>query len=203
MKTRSKDNFVISDLETLKLLSNPLRLQILERIELANRHGDLVSAKQLANWLSQSQTKMYYHINLLEVHGLIEVAETELVSGIPEKRYRVTAGRISVAEDIFLQNISPEELSETVLSLANTVLEGTHTSFQTLANAYTNNQFPEPLKEPDVHVSRELAALSIEQAQEFHERLSALVEEYTQLEPNSSENYTFGLTTLFYPVLHD
>ncbi|KAA3646222.1 MAG: ArsR family transcriptional regulator [Chloroflexi bacterium] len=203
MKTETQDNFVISDLETLKLLSNPLRLQILERIELANQQGDLVTAKQLADWLDQSQTKMYYHIKLLEEHGLIEVAETELVSGIPEKRYRVMAKRISIAEDIFPQNISPQELSETVLSVANTVLEGTRSSFQALAQANIKDQFPEALKEPDVHISRELATLSVEQANEFHERLSALVAEYTQLEPSSPENYTFGLTTLFYPVLYD
>ncbi|MGI8406726.1 MAG: ArsR/SmtB family transcription factor, partial [Thermomicrobiales bacterium] len=55
---------------------------------------------ELAELLDVQRTKLYYHVKLLEAHDLIVVDETRLVSGIPEKRYRVTAYRLSVDKTI-------------------------------------------------------------------------------------------------------
>ena len=41
-------------------------------------------------------TKLHCPVDLLETHGLVAVAGTRLVSGITEKRYRVTAYRLSI-----------------------------------------------------------------------------------------------------------
>ena len=41
--------------------------------------------------LGTSQTKLYHHLNLMEEHGFLRVAETRLVSGIQERRYAAAA----------------------------------------------------------------------------------------------------------------
>jgi DNA-binding transcriptional ArsR family regulator len=91
--------FIITSLETLKIVADPLRLQLLALLRDEPR-----PAKQLAAALGVALKKLYYHLNLLEEHGLIRVAETRIVSGIIEKHYRVTAYRLSVERDLLSLN---------------------------------------------------------------------------------------------------
>jgi DNA-binding transcriptional ArsR family regulator len=85
------DILIIDNLETLKVVADPLRLKILELLR-----GAPHTVKQLASALHTPLKKLYYHVNLLEEHGLIRVAATRIVSGIIEKQYQVTAYRLSV-----------------------------------------------------------------------------------------------------------
>ena len=80
---------VITDVEQLKAISDPLRLQLLERISGDPRRS--WTAKELAEDLETKQTKLYHHLALLEERGFIRVAATRVVSGIQEKRYQATA----------------------------------------------------------------------------------------------------------------
>jgi DNA-binding transcriptional ArsR family regulator len=88
-----QDVRIISDLETLRLLTQPLRLRLLEEVRTAPAP---ITVKELAAALNTPQTKLYYHINLLEEAGFIRVASTRVVSGITEKRYEATSARIGV-----------------------------------------------------------------------------------------------------------
>ena len=80
---------VITDVEQLKAMADPLRLQLLERMAGEPRRG--WTAKELAEKLDTKQTKLYHHLALLEERGFIRVAATRVVSGIQEKRYQTTA----------------------------------------------------------------------------------------------------------------
>jgi DNA-binding transcriptional ArsR family regulator len=82
---------VIADPETLRLIADPLRLRLLELLREQPR-----TVTELASLVGVRRTKLYYHIKLLEAHDLIAVDETKVVSGITEKRYRVTAYQLSV-----------------------------------------------------------------------------------------------------------
>ena len=74
------------DIETLRVLADPLRLRMLE---VFGQHGrEPLTVKEIARSLGEPLTKLYYHVNLLEQHGLIVVASSRLVSGILEKHYR-------------------------------------------------------------------------------------------------------------------
>ena len=85
------DILLIDSLETLKVVADPLRLKILELLRREPR-----TVKQLATAIGVPIKKLYYHVNLLEEHGLIRVAGTRVVSGIIEKQYQVTAYRLSI-----------------------------------------------------------------------------------------------------------
>lgn len=85
---------IISDLETLKVLADPLRLNILEYLMRPS------TVKRIAEKINKPATKLYYHFNLLEKHGLIMLVDTRIVSGIIEKHYQAAARVYRVAKDL-------------------------------------------------------------------------------------------------------
>jgi DNA-binding transcriptional ArsR family regulator len=90
---------VLTDVEQLKAMSDPLRLRIVETmLEPPLRPW---TAKELAAALGTKQTKLYHHLALLEERGFIAVADTRVVSGILERRYRVTASSFRVDRSLF------------------------------------------------------------------------------------------------------
>ena len=91
MATGENEMRVLNDPEVLRLIADPLRLRILELLRQAPH-----TVTELAGLLGVARTRLYYHVRLLESHDLIAVAETHLVAGITEKRYRVTAYRLTV-----------------------------------------------------------------------------------------------------------
>src|SRR4051794_34403731 len=77
----------ISDVETLKALSEPVRLRILEAMVQAPNEDWTV--KRIATALDVGPTKLYHHIGILEEHEFIRPSGTRVVSGIIETRYRI------------------------------------------------------------------------------------------------------------------
>jgi DNA-binding transcriptional ArsR family regulator len=82
---------VISDIETLRVVADRTRLDLLDLLRSAPR-----TVKELATALDLPATKLYYHMRLLEEHRLIRVVGTRLVSGILEKSYQTSAYRFTV-----------------------------------------------------------------------------------------------------------
>lgn len=63
MTFKPTPEMIITDLETLKVLADPLRLSIIEYL---SRPG---TVKKIAEKLDKPPTKLYYHFNLLENMG--------------------------------------------------------------------------------------------------------------------------------------
>ena len=103
---------VITDVEQLKAISDPLRLQLLERI--SGEPGRGWTAKELAEDLETKQTKLYHHLSLLEERGFIRVAATRVVSGIQEKRYQATARSFRVDRSLLTGADSEVAMSNAV-----------------------------------------------------------------------------------------
>jgi DNA-binding transcriptional ArsR family regulator len=97
--TRTPDatnQFVIETVEGLKALSDPLRMRILMSAAEAS-----FTVKELAAKLRVPQTRLYYHVAMLEKNGLLRVASRRLVSGIEERRYEATADNWTIAPSLF------------------------------------------------------------------------------------------------------
>lgn len=103
---------VVRDAETLRVVADPLRLRMLELMREGPR-----TAKEMAGALRVSQTKLYYHLKLLEGRGLIAVAETRLVSGIVEKRYRASAQRLTIDKSLIGPTAEGNDALDTYLSV--------------------------------------------------------------------------------------
>lgn len=96
--------FVIEDLETLKVVADSRRMQILESVI-----DQIATVKEIAERLNQPASQLYYHINTLEKHGLIRVVDTRIVSGIIEKWYGAAAKQFQVAKALLLISQASEE----------------------------------------------------------------------------------------------
>lgn len=77
---------IISDLDQLKALSDPLRTQLLTILVEKPYTG-----QQLSKIFEISRSKIHYHLNELEKHGFIDVAYTEEKNGFEQKFYRAVA----------------------------------------------------------------------------------------------------------------
>jgi DNA-binding transcriptional ArsR family regulator len=71
----------------LKAMADPLRIRLGMLLLEGGR-----TVKELATALDVPPTRLYYHVRILEEHGLIEVVDRRMVSGIEERRYGIVEG---------------------------------------------------------------------------------------------------------------
>jgi len=200
------DEHVLTDLEALRILSDSLRLQLLEHIRVINDRGQAAAVKQLAEALSMPATKLYYHINLLEEHGLIRVVETQLVSGILEKRYQVRARRFRAELDLAGEgSATGEDALELLLSSLGAVLDktlaGVEQSFRYLLRSAGRKQVERALAGSEMDIVHTTLTLDSERALEFRQKLQALVNAYMAQADESAGNH-YKLTIVFNPAYH-
>ncbi|MFD1361585.1 helix-turn-helix domain-containing protein [Lentibacillus salinarum] len=91
-----KDVYYVQDLEQLKVLSDPLRVNILWELDHGAQTGKMLSVK-----LNLPASKMRYHLTALEKAGLVEIERTDVINGIVQKFYR------PIAKEISLEKVSP------------------------------------------------------------------------------------------------
>ncbi len=84
--TRSIRDQAPLDPATLRVLADPVRSFVVYSLI-----PQAKTVKQLAAELGCPPTRLYYHMQQLEKHGLVFVESTQLVSGIVEKHYRASA----------------------------------------------------------------------------------------------------------------
>lgn len=102
--------FVVDDLEVLKVIAHGTRLDILQSLRRPK------TVKEIAKRLNLPATKLYYHVNLMEKHGLIQVVETNIVSGILEKKYQVTARNYRLQDGLLTESNTFSEEIDMMLS---------------------------------------------------------------------------------------
>ena len=177
-----KDLFTITALETLKVISDPLRMRILDATGLANQLGELRTVKQLAAELETEPARLYYHVNLLEKHGLLKVGETQVVSGIIEKHYQVAALSITIDRDLFAPGAGHDEKSEAVMALLDSTLDAVRADMLRLVRAIGEDEAAAArFSGKRGQITRENARLSPAQAEAFNERLLALMNEFRKM----------------------
>ncbi len=165
----SLPTFTISDVETLKVLSDSLRLDIYLTISELNRKGILATVKQVSDDLNIAQAKLYYHIKLLENHRFIQVADTRIVSGIIEKLYHVTAQQVVIDEGIF----STESGKEAAYPVLSNVVSEVLKKIQSILN------YPEyKRQEHSILMAHQYLRLSQEQIARFSEQMGKMMENF-------------------------
>jgi DNA-binding transcriptional ArsR family regulator len=193
MTERQQEAFKIADIESLKAITHPLRLQLLERLKKAQ------TVKELAAALDTPPTKLYYHVNLLEEKGFIQVVETQIVSGIIEKQYQAVARQYHIDDNLLSGTTDDEGQVDALLSSFFTIAQR---EFQQSVRAGLVN-----LKEKgQSHKGSLLRAnlnLSEEEARVFYGRLDDLLKEYESLSQENEAgagNGRYSLTLAFFPT---
>lgn len=192
----------ISNLETLKVAADPTRLRILEILT-----EKPLTVKQVARKLDTTPTKLYYHVNLLEQHGLITVTASRIVSGIIEKQYRTSAHSLRVSKELL--TISDEESSEGVSGLLTAVFEAARDDVLRGIRQGLIHLDQDDEDDRNTMLMRTITRLTPEKYQEFFERLKELMVEFKIIGENETElsadkdpdttKPAYGLTIALYP----
>lgn len=176
------DQLVIRELETLKVLTDPLRLQILELM------GKPITVKTVAKSLEIPPTKLYYHVGQMEAHGLIRVVGTRVVSGIIEKQYQVTAKHYTI--DRSLLEIHKKDHSSLTEILHN-VMDGVSADIQKgLEGGLIQVGDEHPVHQRLV-LGRTLVRMTPPQAQEFIETINKLLKQFSTDPSEEAQPYSF------------
>lgn len=187
------EELVIEDLETLKVLADPLRLQMLELLAKPR------TVKKIAQILDIPPTKLYYHINLLEKQGLIQTVDTRIVSGIIEKHYQIIA-KVFVVEKGLLSPGTPEFANHLDITLS-TLFDNIKVEVKESAQRGIIDESDSAPECLSLNIFQGVFRLTNAQAEEFHQRLHALIGEYADLrnQPENENNHVFRLLNVFYP----
>ncbi|MFQ3647980.1 MAG: helix-turn-helix domain-containing protein [Anaerolinea sp.] len=169
---------VINDLETLKVLADPLRLRIRELLAQPS------TVKQIAAELGIPATKLYYHVNLLEKHGLIAVVESRLVSGIMERVYQVTAYRVQVAPHLLTGDAQNDDtLTRSIISVFNNAR-------QDLLDGITSGTV-DTSTSSEVHQGAKIVSLRMsltdEQARSLFALIDSVIDEFTKISDSNRD----------------
>ncbi len=188
--------FVVKDLETLKILTEPLHLQILEMLDLEPQ-----TVKQVADKLGLSSNRLYYHFKMLEEHGLIQVVQTRLVNNMLEKTYWGTAEDIDIDKELI--NFSTESSQETLFKIVSNSIETTHADIMRSLEArkFKLDQGAKTVPR-DLVITHTKKRLSDETYQQFVNRIRAILKEFSELqdEEDSGEGVNvFSIACYLYP----
>lgn len=196
-----ENEFVINDMETLKVVADPLRMQLMALL----KEGQTV--KELARELEVPASKLYYHINQLETHGLIRIVGTHIVSGIIEKTYQTTAYEFRVSDQL----LAPANLTDrTIEDLLGILFDQTKKDVRRSIQAGLIT-IPHPIGGIENRLlGRTQIAVTTEQYLVFVQRFGELVQEFinagtpphTLSSPDTEPNplHTYNLTIALYPV---
>jgi len=174
--------FVIKDLETLKVIADPLRIQI---IEILGEEPQTV--KYVADKLGMTSNRLYYHFNMLESAGLIQVVRTQTINNIIEKYYWTTAKEIMVDQDVI--NANPGIVAEDITRMIIAALEATKEDIvRSLQALDITSSKEDGEKSNEISVYRVKKRLTKEDYEKIGKRFKELLEEFQNLpEANTSD----------------
>ena len=189
----------IRDLETLRAISDPTRIRILETM--VQRRTPAWSVKEIAAALDVPQTRLYHHVELLLEHDLVRAVERRVVSGIIETRYAVTARSFQLDRSLFAPGSEEglQVLHETLVAVFDTARAEVEEAVR-LGTIETGADAP---PERRMLVSRGLARLTPARAAELRGRLEALAEEFgadEHADPADPGAHAYGVVLAVYPL---
>lgn len=156
----------IEDVETIKIMADKRRLAILRLMQTPT------TVNAIAIELNTAASKLYYHINLLEKHGLIQVIDHNIESGMVEKVYQVTAKQFKLVNPMLRTDL-PDDTADALFA---NMLTDTQKEFR---HAYANRDKDEQMPPRHPFLSKKAFRLTDSQLTQLHGKLSALIEEVT------------------------
>jgi predicted ArsR family transcriptional regulator len=101
-----KETYKINDLEQMRLLTDPLKLQLLHAFA-----EDAKTTKQVASELGESVTKLYRHVDALHDAGLLVISGEKQKRGTIERTFRAVAERFEADQSLFADEMGEEASS--------------------------------------------------------------------------------------------
>jgi DNA-binding transcriptional ArsR family regulator len=172
---------VITDHATLKVFYDPMRQRILRTLYTP------MSVAELGDELDESPNRLYYHVRLLEQHGLIVVAEERRAGSNLERLYGRAATRYELAPDLI------DEGTRLAAPVADDFMGRLLDRF---ARLLVNRDEPDQLR----LVLTEVKQISPARADELAERLETLLHEYLGPDaPGDKDGVRYAALSLLLP----
>lgn len=177
----------LHDIEAIKVYADPRRMEIVRLLQ------EPTTVKAISAVLDIAPSKLYYHINLLLEHEIIQEVGHNIESGIVEKIYQVTAHHFKMVNPL----INTEVPLQSADALLTSMLDDSSQRFRQALLRHGRD-----LQTPPRHpfLSKKTVRLSEGQLTAVHQKLVSLIEEVTQLaeENQSTDEPEYELTLLFY-----
>ncbi len=109
---------VLTDLEQIRVLADPLRIRILELL-----CDEELTTKQVARKLDEKATRLYHHVEALERVGLIRLTRTRQNRGTIEKYYIGVAKAFRADAQAFMGQAGTEETGEALEAMVSTITD--------------------------------------------------------------------------------
>ena len=184
MAARKRDVFVIDDLDTLKAISDPTRVAIIELL------SEPRSVTELAAALGVPRTRLYHHIELLRSKGLLEQVEKRRVGALTERVYALTARRYRPSARL---------LKRGDVDAVTTLLFDTTKSDLKRAVAAGDAELGAGEGPSRLGLGRSIAKLTPAQAAEFIVELEALVTRFDEAHGEGEDARPFAFVWALYP----
>lgn len=180
-----KETYKIKDPEQVRLLTDPLKLQLIRAFA-----ENAKTTKQVAVELGESVTKLYRHVDALHDAGLLVIAEKKQKRGTIERTFRAVAQRFEVDQSLF-----GDEMGEETSSAFRDMLRVVEAEiFDAMAN-------PDDDKDKKPIIMRMRRKASPEQIAEMRKALTEwceLAEKDSDCGDGDAEE--FGALIAFYPI---
>lgn len=178
----------------LKVLADPVRSFIVYSLV-----PEPKTARILAQELGCPPTRLYYHLQQLEKHGLIFVERTRMVSGIREKHYRASARDMLLDKSAFQSGKQLDgKRAEALLGF---VFDQTRIE---IGRGLADGRIDIQKRAPEVGALmayRNVLKLAPEQAQRLYARLLDFWLEYDEIakHPAGDDGQFYAFTVALYP----
>lgn len=180
-----KETFTINDLEQLRLLSDPLKLQLLQAFAESAK-----TTKQVAEELGESITKLYRHVDALHGAGLLEIAAEKRKRGTVERTFRAVAHRFEVDQALF----TDDDGGDGMTAVRDMLRAGEAEIIQAIANA-------DPAAEAEAVMMRLRCKASPARLAELRQMLNEWIDSTQEDGANGDESLReFGALIAFYPI---
>ena len=191
MSAEQLDYLEVEDPKVFEVLNNPLRFRIVRRLV------EPKSIREVAEEMDAPPTRLYYHFNLLEEVGVIQVVETRKVGAMLQKVFQTRAKSFRPSPKLSQSDLSPQELARIT---AGVVIDGAAAdAVETLTWNFAAMKSDRPDERRPGSIGRALGFFTEEEARAFGEKLEEFIEgEFDERDRETGDEY--GFTFVFFPI---
>ncbi|GJM44926.1 MAG: hypothetical protein DHS20C21_17680 [Gemmatimonadota bacterium] len=192
-KLPTREVMVLTELEQIKVLADPLRIRILE--ELCEER----TTKQVAERLGEKPTKLYHHVEALDRVGLISLTRTKQNRGTLEKYYQAVARSFRADTRAFSAlSETPDEEKDALRHVVETILSSTSAELMSLIESGQADRL-----EGEGLLTFVEIGVDEEHVRELRKRLEDIIAWLTSLaddDDDSIPEQRHRLTIAYYPI---
>ena len=182
---------VIHSVDTLKVYFDPIRTQIMQEVANTPR-----TVQQIAEALNVPFTRLYYHIKMMEKHGLIRMVDVKQMPGAIEEKYYQVSARMFVIDRSLLM-FDPQGENENLELLLKNVFDASHTDVRQSVRAGRIDMSVTPPHPKSLLARRFVFRLTDKKASKFQKELMDLIVKYQSLETSPDDAYYAAVVGLY------